>query len=104
VNPRAPIPVRARFKRCADPHAQLLVALGVRRRWSARPRREATRRHRERATELTDAEGGLPRSDPGKLYCRCFAKKAAALPNLRPTLSADGSVSADVFEHGMLRV
>ena len=78
MNPRAPVPVLARVKRRADQHAQPLVALRVRRGRSSHPGMEAARRHRQGATERTDAKEGLLRCDPRKLYCWCFAKKAAA--------------------------
>ena len=66
----------------ANPHAQSLVALGVRRRWPSRPRIETARRHREHAIQLTDPKGGLLRRDPDKLHCWCFAMKAAAFLNI----------------------
>src|SRR5262245_4910579 len=50
----------------------------MRRFWPTTPRVIPTRRDLQRPTELTHAEAGLRRVDPGELYDWCFAKKAAA--------------------------
>jgi hypothetical protein len=57
---------------------QSAVALQMRRFRAPTPRVEPARRHPQRPTHLADSEGGPLRRDPGKLYCWCFAKKAAA--------------------------
>src|SRR5262245_42436944 len=78
VNPWTAVAVLTGFKRRPDEHAELPIALRVRRFRPPPPGIVATRRHVERPTQLADLEGGLLRGDPRKLHCWCFAKKAAA--------------------------
>ena len=78
MNPWTAIGAATYLMRRANQHAQLLVALGMRRFGPGVPRVEATQRHVQRPTELRDRKTGLLRSNPGKLHAWCFAKKAAA--------------------------
>src|SRR5213595_844184 len=60
------------------PEGQASIGLRVCRLRTLAPGIEAARRDIERPTQLADREHGLLRGDPGKSYCWCFAKKAAA--------------------------
>src|SRR5262249_49567516 len=77
-DPRASVSPTAGLVRRADPHPQMSVASDAGRFGPPLPRIEAARRDAQRAATVRHREIGLLRRDPGKPYCWCFAKKAAA--------------------------